>query len=121
MEKDIIRLICSRESDKLDWLDQLNEINNLMSGESREEELAELDFQFHLILGLACGNAIYALLINTLKPAHMDLLIRFYRKKEIKNIVIGYHNQLIAAISAKDEEKALLLIEKTDSYSGYDL
>ena len=91
-----------------------------MSKKNQAEELAEQDFCFHLQLALISGNAIYALLTNTLKPAHMDLLTRFYQKEGIRERVALYHNQLIAALSEKNEKKALLLIEKTDSYSGYD-
>ncbi len=119
MEKDIIRLICKKETDITDVINQLKEINFQMKNSENGDELAELDFQFHLSLGLACGNAIYALLFNTLKPAHMDLLIQFYKKKGTIDIVFKYHNQLIDALSEKDENRAILLIEKLDSYSGY--
>ena len=120
MEKDMISLICNRKSDNTTELRKLKEINQQMDKEVRPEELAEQDFRFHLQLGLTSGNIIYALLTNTLKPAHMDLLTQFYKGKGIRERVVEYHNQLIAALSEKDEKKALLLIEKTDSYSGYD-
>ena len=120
MEKDMVSLICRRKSDDSAGLQELKEINEQMSRKNQDEELAEQDFCFHIQLALISGNAIYALLTNTLKPAHMDLLTRFYQRKGIRDKVVLYHNQLIAALSEKDEKKALLLIEKTDSYSGYD-
>lgn len=120
MEKDMVSLICSRKSDDPAGLRELKEINRQMGKNNQPEELAEQDFYFHLQLALISGNAIYALLTNTLKPAHMDLLTQFYQRKGIIEKVTLYHNQLIAALSEKDEKKALLLIEKTDSYSGYD-
>ena len=120
MEKDMVSLICSRESDDSAGLRELKEINRQISKNNQAEELAEQDFRFHLQLALVSGNAIYALLTNTLKPAHMDLLTQFYQRKGIIERVVEYHNQLIAALSEKDEKKTLFLIEKTDSYSGYD-
>ncbi len=119
MEKDIVKLICRRERNNFDELDQLININNKMKSETGEEELAELDFQFHLLLGLACGNALYSLLYNTLKPAHMDLLVQFYQNKDNKMTVFNYHQLLIETLVSKDEEKAICLIEKTDSFNGY--
>ncbi len=120
MERDMVSLICNRESDDSEGLHTLKEINRQMSKNDQAEELAEQDFCFHLQLALVSGNAIYALLTNTLKPAHMDLLTQFYQGKGVREKVTLYHNQLLAALSEKDEKKALLLIEKTDSYSGYD-
>ena len=120
MEKDMVSLICNRKFDVSAGLRELKEINRQMSKDNQAEELAEQDFLFHLQLALASGNTIYALLTNTLKPAHMNLLTQFYQGKGVREKVVEYHNRLIAALSEKDEKKALLLIEKTDSYSGYD-
>lgn len=120
MEKDMVSLICNRKSDNLTGLRKLKEINRQMGKGVEAEELAEHDFRFHLQLALASGNAIYALLTNTLKPAHMDLLTQFYRREGVREKVVKYHNRLITALSKKDEENALILIEKTDSYSTYD-
>ena len=121
MEKGIVIRICenkNRESDNK-GLKYLKDINKQMHKAEKAEDLAELDFQFHLGLGLLSSNTLLALLVNTLKPAHMDLLTRFYASEKIRNQVVGYHYELIKALSERDLETALTMIEKTDSYSTY--
>lgn len=118
MEKDIVSLICRRSDEKKE-LKKLKQINQKMVKSENADELAELDFQFHLQLALSSGNALYALLSNTLKPAHMDLLSLFYTNGQTRNLVIDFHDQLISALMAGDEKSAGALIEKGDSYSGY--
>jgi len=120
LERDMVRLICRREKrDERDFK-ELREITRKIGRASRPEELAELDFGFHLQLSLSSGNAVYALLINTLKPAHMDLLTRFYINEGNREKVQEYHEQLIRALRERDEETAVALIERTDSFRGYD-
>lgn len=121
MEKGIVIRICENENNNSDMkgLKYLKDINKQMHKAEKPEDLAELDFQFHLGLGLMSSNTLFALLVNTLKPAHMDLLTRFYALKEIRNQVVEYHDKLIKSLSDKDLETALIMIEKTDSYSTY--
>jgi len=119
MEKDIVSLICRRQSGAEKKLKDLKQINQKMAKSKTSDELAELDFQFHLQLALSSGNALYALLYNTLKPAHMDLLSRFYTNGQTRNQVVRFHDELISALMAGDEKAAGALIETGDSYSGY--
>jgi GntR family transcriptional regulator, transcriptional repressor for pyruvate dehydrogenase complex len=121
MEKGIVTRICENEKCDSDikGLKYLKDINKQMHQAEQPELLAELDFQFHLGLGLMSSNTLFALLVNTLKPAHMDLLTRFYALEEIRNQVVEYHDKLIKSLSDKDLETALIMIEKTDSYSTY--
>jgi len=123
MERGIVTRICTNQecgkNDCSKELKDLKEINKKMMKAEQSEDLAELDFQFHLGLALMSSNVLFALLVNTLKPAHMDLLTRFYKSIEVRKPVVEYHEKLIGALAEKDLETALLLIEKTDSYSSY--
>lgn len=119
MEKGIVIRICENKNSDIKGLKYLKDINKQIHKAEQPEELAELDFQFHLGLALMSSNTLFALLANTLKPAHMDLLTRFYTFKEIRNQVVKYHDKLIRALSDKDLKTALIMIEKTDSYSAY--
>ena len=82
MEKDIVRLICDLTGDISTDISKLIDITKEMKTAQDSHVLAELDFEFHLQLGLMCGNAIYSLLINTLKSAHMVILTKLKRCEE---------------------------------------
>ncbi|MDC7228095.1 MAG: FCD domain-containing protein [Spirochaetales bacterium] len=119
MEKDIIRLICSRGSNASMDIDQLERINDEMAAAEEASRLAELDFQFHLQLAIAGGNSIYPLLSNTLKPAHTKYLTRFYETQDIRDIAVNFHRELISALRDGDQTAALQKIRELDSYSAY--
>ena len=119
MEKDIVSLICSRSKNPGIEYRELEEINRKMSTAKNAIELAELDFEFHLQMALEGGNTLYALLYNTLKPAHMDLLSKFYEHTTTRNQVVRFHEELIKALKSGDESAACLLIESGDAFSGY--
>lgn len=119
MEQDMTQLICESSEDIKMELRELTEINELMKGLTDPEEIAREDFRFHLVLALASGNAVYALLENTLRPAHMHLLGRFYRNPSVLERVVVYHEKFIELLAKKNLEKLMELIEKADSYQGY--
>ncbi|MBI9106093.1 MAG: FadR family transcriptional regulator [Spirochaetales bacterium] len=119
IEKDIVSLICRGAGGAKKELKKLRHINQKMAKGKSASELAEFDFQFHLQLALLSGNALYALLYNTMKPAHMDLLTRFYETSKTRNQVVRFHEMLISALQDEDEKTAEALIGKGDSYSGY--
>lgn len=117
MEKDIILLICN--SDPVIGLKELIEINEGMAKAGSPEELSELDFQFHLQLALSCGNTLYALLLNTLKPAHTEYLTQFFQERGIREKVVFLHNKLVSALRVRNADTAVELIVKIDSYETY--
>ncbi|MDC7234637.1 MAG: GntR family transcriptional regulator [Spirochaetales bacterium] len=120
MEKDMVSRICRRRDSLSGDIKKLEQINRKMTRATGYEELAEQDYLFHLNLALASGNALYALLMNTLKPAHMELLGQFYRIQGNAGKAAEYHKLLISALTEQNEAKALELIARNDSYTGYD-
>lgn len=119
MEKDIVLLICRRFAKQQIELKTLESANQKMSDEKASDLLAELDFTFHLELALLSGNALYPLLMNTLKPAYSRYLGKFYKSVANRDKAVEYHEKLIAAIKKKETEKAIDLIVTLDSYSSY--
>ncbi len=119
MEQDMTQLICESPKDIKEELRELSEINESMKGLGNPEEIAREDYRFHLVLALASGNAVYALLMNTLKPAHMHLLGRFYRNPSVLERVIAYHEKFIELLENKRLDALMALIEQADSYKGY--
>lgn len=119
MDKDMVSLICRRAKDAENELEELRQINLKMAKAKNAAELAELDFQFHLQMALASGNALYSMLYNTLKPAHREILSNFYLNGQTRNQVVRFHKQLISTLQSGDEKTARAQIEEGDSYSGY--
>lgn len=119
LERDMVRLVCASKKQFEDELEELALINREMSLFEDPDKIAGLDFRFHLVLALASDNAVYALLMNTLKPAHMHLLSRFYHMPDVLKRVTSYHKTMIKLLRIKDEPGLLSLIEAADSYNGY--
>ena len=120
MEKEMIRLACrNRKKEDLNELEKLLEEERQLPSGADSVKLADLDFRFHLRLALAGGNAIYALLMNTLKPVHMDILGRFFQTPGVAAQVHRIHGMMVESLRNRDEETASLLIEKNDSYGSY--
>ena len=119
MEKDMVSLICRRLQDNEINLITLEEINIRMGESQKPEHLAEIDFLFHLEIAFLSGNALYPLLVNTLKPAHTRYLTRFYKSLEIRDKAVEYHRMLLDSLADGDEKAAGELIVILDSYSSY--
>ncbi len=66
-------------------------------------DATEIDFEFHLSIALASGNAVYPLLINSLKRVYERILDRFYADAAVIPEVFRMHRALAAAIAAGDE------------------
>lgn len=119
IEKDIVSLICSSPGADRNELPELKVINRKMAQSNDADELAELDFQFHLQMALSSGNLLYTMLYNTLKAAHMGILSSFYDSEKKREQVVRFHDELISALLSNDEESAVAIIAMGDSYSGY--
>lgn len=120
MEQDMIRMICQQTPPDADALREMARINQEIRRTQDPRELARQDFLFHRHLSLASGNSVYALLMNTLKPAHIDLLIPFYQEDPRRHLMVAdYHDRLLAALEQRNLDLALTLLERSDSFGGY--
>ena len=67
--------------------------------EARDATL--IDFDFHFAIALASGNAVYPLLLNSLKKVYERLLDRFYADPSVIPQVFTMHRVLSTAIAEK--------------------
>jgi DNA-binding FadR family transcriptional regulator len=75
--------------------------------EFREAHDATLiDFDFHFTIALASGNAVYPLLLNSLKRVYEKLLDRFYADSSVIPEVFQMHRVLSTAIAEKNPPAA---------------
>jgi len=72
--------------------------------EARDATL--IDFDFHFAIALASGNAVYPLLLNSLKKVYEKLLDRYYADPSVIPKVFRMHRGLLRAIKAKDAGSA---------------
>ncbi len=75
-------------------------------------DLFELDFEFYVAMTQAAGNAVMGLLINTVRDgvrSYMPVLSNLAPSAEIVRKV---HRDLIAAIKAKDHDKAMRIADE---------
>ncbi|MGC9323574.1 MAG: FadR/GntR family transcriptional regulator [Desulfomonilia bacterium] len=77
------------------------------------EKITRLDFEFHHAIGMASGNLVYPLLINSFKPVYMNFTSLFFSDPDVVPATIRFHARLIQAIQTKDAEKALAVMKET--------
>jgi len=95
----------SRTGEQLAALERIIEQERELN-QASANEIAALDFDFHLGVAIASGNEIYPLLLNSFKKIYKAILASFYSDPAVIPAVISYHSQLVKAIRAKNAEKA---------------
>jgi DNA-binding FadR family transcriptional regulator len=81
----------------------MREIGKVLARESLlespgPEEVAQVDYEFHLAVAVASGNDVYPLLINSMKNIYKRILDRFYTDPSVVPEVFRLHRLLAAAI-----------------------
>ena len=74
--------------------------------------VSELNFAFHHRIALATGNMIYPLLINSTKHLILNPVGRFYHNSVEALEVFALHADLIKAIEARDEARAMAIMRR---------
>ncbi|HDP25996.1 MAG TPA: FadR family transcriptional regulator [Deltaproteobacteria bacterium] len=77
------------------------------------EHITRLDFAFHHAIGMASGNLVYPLLINSFKPVYMNFTSLFFSNPEMVPVTIVFHSRLVDAIESKDADTALEIMKET--------
>jgi GntR family transcriptional repressor for pyruvate dehydrogenase complex len=100
---------------------QLEEFNNVLYRESAVEHtnievITQLDFEFHLILAIATDNLLYPLLLNSFKPVYTNFSGQFFQDPTVVDVVFDFHRKFVAAISARDAERAADIMHKMLSH-----
>lgn len=106
VEIETARLAAMRRSEE-----QAAELAGVLAKEEQSEtgdpeSLAEQDFEFHLALALASGNALYPLLLSSCREVYTNLSGRFFADPANRGIVLNYHRRLTEAVIKKNPQKA---------------
>jgi len=69
-------------------------------------DIAALDFEFHISIAIASGNEIYPLLMNSFRRVYRDILESFYADRGVVAPIFAFHERIVEAIAASDEDRA---------------
>ncbi len=69
-------------------------------------DIAALDFEFHISIAIASGNEIYPLLMNSFRRVYRDILESFYADRGVVEPIFAFHERIVEAIAASDEDRA---------------
>ncbi|MBN1119402.1 MAG: FadR family transcriptional regulator [Bacteroidales bacterium] len=122
-QKDIlaIRLLFETEAARLSAQNRTDQhLENLLKYISEEDnteqinpkEIAELDFEFHLVIMEASGNFFFPLLLNSFKPIYLHLVELFYSNTSVYDTVLSFHKELYSAIEQQNETESKKIMTK---------
>jgi GntR family transcriptional regulator, transcriptional repressor for pyruvate dehydrogenase complex len=97
--------------------DHMRQFHDILAGEegldvSDITALAEIDFEFHLLIAMASGNLIYPLLMNSFKEVYINLSGQFFHNIAVRARVHAFHRELANAINGKDAETAVSIMKQ---------
>ena len=75
-------------------------------------DLFDLDFEFYVALTQAAGNQVMTLLINTVRDGVRSYMPVLSNLAPSADLVRKHHRELIAAVRAKDHEKAMRIADE---------
>jgi DNA-binding FadR family transcriptional regulator len=109
MEVETARLAALRRTEEnLAQFQQLLQKETLLSLDDIDA-LTEVDFEFHLLVGISSGNLLYPLMINSVKGVYTTITKKFFslwvNAPKLKE-VFNFHQELTAAIAAKESQSA---------------
>lgn len=67
------------------------------------DEVAGIDYEFHLAVAIASGNEIYPLLLNSFRRIYQTILDTFFADASVVQPVFSFHAKLVDAIARRDE------------------
>lgn len=89
--------------------------------EATARDIAALDFEFHISIAIASGNEIYPLLMNSFRRIYRDILESFYADHGVVAPIFAFHERIVDAIAAGDEDGARRAMLELLSYSEANL
>lgn len=75
------------------------------------QKITDLDFEFHLLVAVASGNAVYPLLLNSFRQVYTNLSGQFFKDSQVIITVRKYHRDMTKAIEAGDGKKAMSVMK----------
>jgi GntR family transcriptional repressor for pyruvate dehydrogenase complex len=94
----------------------LSEFNEIVKKEESAnhkniQNITDLDFEFHLLIAVASGNAVFPLLLNSFRQVYTNLSGQFFKDSQVISIVHKYHRDLLQALESKDAKKAVSIMK----------
>ena len=96
--------------------DQVSEFHEILKKEESADyrniqNIIDLDFEFHLLIAVASGNAIYPLLLNSFRQIYTNLSGQFFKDSRVVSTVHKYHRDMVQALETKDAKKAVSIMK----------
>lgn len=113
VETETARLAATYRTD-----DHLGEFHDIVTAEEKAnpgdlKTVTRLDFTFHHTMGMASGNLIYPLLINSFKPVYMNFTSLFFSDASMVPETIAFHRRLVKAIGDRNADSASAIMHET--------
>jgi GntR family transcriptional repressor for pyruvate dehydrogenase complex len=112
MESQFARFAAQNRTDR-----QVKEFHEILQKEESADytniqNITDLDFEFHLLIAMASGNAVYPLLLNSFRQVYTNLSGQFFKDSQVISSVHKYHRDMVLAIESKDAKKAVSIMIK---------
>jgi GntR family transcriptional repressor for pyruvate dehydrogenase complex len=96
--------------------DQISEFLEIVKKEESADykniqNITDLDFEFHLLIAVASGNAVFPLLLNSFRHVYTNLSNQFFKDSQVISAVHKYHRDLVRALEAQDAKKAVSIMK----------
>jgi DNA-binding FadR family transcriptional regulator len=75
------------------------------------QDITDLDFEFHLLIALASGNAVFPLLLNSFRQVYTNLSGQFFKDSRVISTVHRYHRDMVQALELREEKKAVSIMK----------
>jgi GntR family transcriptional regulator, transcriptional repressor for pyruvate dehydrogenase complex len=75
------------------------------------QNITDLDFEFHLLIALASGNAVFPLLLNSFRQVYTNISGQFFKDSRVISTVHKYHRDMVQAVELRDEKKAVSIMK----------
>ncbi len=75
------------------------------------QTITDLDFEFHLLVAMASGNAVYPLLLNSFRQIYTNLSGQFFLDSQVIRVVHKYHRDMVQSLEIKDGKKAVSVMK----------
>lgn len=113
VETETTRLAASHRTDE-----HMKEFHLIVDAEEKAnprdlKTVTRLDFAFHHLMGIASGNLIYPMLINSFKPVYMNFTSLFFSNPKMAPEIVQFHRRLVKAIEDRDADKATSIMQET--------
>jgi GntR family transcriptional repressor for pyruvate dehydrogenase complex len=111
MEPQFARFAAENRSEE-----QVNEFHEILQKEESAhykniQNITDLDFEFHLLIAVASGNAVFPLLLNSFRQVYTNLSGQFFKDSQVIITVHKYHRDMVRALECKDAKKTVLIMK----------